>query len=59
MSKEYVTIAEAMMILSVSRSTINRLIKGGMLTKYKVGGRVLLLREQVDDVPRPTPGASE
>jgi excisionase family DNA binding protein len=47
-SKEFLTIAEACKLLSVSRWTIWRKIKGNDIQASKIGSRIIIKRTDLD-----------
>ena len=47
MEKKFITIAEVVELLSLSRPTINRLIARGEIPNYKVGKRRLFDRDEL------------
>lgn len=50
---KYVTVKNAMELTQLSETTLYRAIEDGRLHRFKVGRRTLLLREEVDALPRP------
>lgn len=57
--EQYLTTAEAMAYAGVSRSTLYRWFREGLLTKYKRGVQTLVDRTELDEVLRPKPEQRE
>ncbi len=47
-SKEYLSIKETCLLLGVSRMTIHRQIKNGTIKTSKLGGRVIIKRDNIN-----------
>lgn len=46
--KEYLSIAETVLLMGVSRRTVYRLIENGKLMPYKFGSRTIIKRTDID-----------
>jgi len=48
MAKKFITVKRFAEILNMDHQTIRRKIKAGEIPAYKIGGKVLLKREEID-----------
>jgi excisionase family DNA binding protein len=48
-AKEFLSVDETVKLLGISRSTIYRMFKSGMLPQTKIGGRTIVRRKDIDD----------
>lgn len=46
--KEFLTVKQTCLILNLSKTTLYRLFKKGILPKYQIGGKVLIKREDIN-----------
>ena len=51
-SKEYLSIREACLLIGVSRMTLYRYIKNKTIKPSKVGGKVIIKRQEIDSLIR-------
>jgi len=47
-TKEFLSVKETCLLLGVSRMSLHRYIKQGILPSKKIGGRVIISREQIN-----------
>jgi len=61
MKKKYLTVGQVAEQLDVHPNTVRRWLESGKLQAYRMGGRILVLRQDVDEFiqPKETSGNGE
>ena len=49
-SKEFLSITETCLLLGISRMSLHRYIKKGLIPSKKIGSRVIISREQINSI---------
>lgn len=47
-TKEYLTVKQTCIVLNLSKTTLYRLFKKGILPKYQIGGKILIKRDDIN-----------